>query len=95
MNFMSIEEMVNHLDQHQDYLVVKRFERVKNYHSPNNENKLIGVFLDTETTGTSYLNDKIIELALVPFEYSRDGKIYNILDTYSEFHDPGISIPKI
>ena len=38
-----------------------------------------GVFLDCETTGLSHEQDQIIELALLPFNYTLDGRIAEVL----------------
>ncbi len=87
----TLEEIAKILNQSNRYQVLERFEQSKQYH-PSDESderaKLIGVYLDTETTGLDYKSDKIIELALVPFEYSQDGRIFKILDSYSSFQDP-------
>lgn len=85
----TLEEIAKLLSQSNRYKVLERFEKLEQYHPYDEEDKLIGVYLDTETTGLDYKNDKIIELALVPFEYSQDGRIFRILDSYSSFQDPG------
>lgn len=62
---------INSLNNHSKKIkILKEFERVDCYNADDGQKKLIGIFLDVETTGTSHENDKIIELALVPFEYT-------------------------
>lgn len=87
-----LEKIVSILENNNDYQVLRRFEQVKQYNSIDGEDKLIGIYLDTETTGLDYKKDKIIELALVPFEYRKDGRIFRVLDSYSGFQDPGIPL---
>ena len=90
-----LEAMAGTLNQSDDYRVLKRFEAIKEYNiidAAEEETRSIGIYLDTETTGLDYKNDKIIELALVPFEYSQDGRIFRILDGYSGFQDPGVKL---
>ena len=51
------------------------------------------IVLDTETTGTD-INDRLIELGMVLFEYDPvTGQAYRVLETFDELQDPGIPIP--
>lgn len=90
--FKTLEEAAEYLSHSTDYKVLRRFTPIKQYNLINEVKKLVGIYLDTETTGLDYNNDKIIELALVPFEYDDEGNIYKILDGYSSFQDPGIAL---
>lgn len=91
---INIEEIVKILADHSNYQVLKRFEKLEQYHLDDGEEKLIGIYLDTETTGLNYKQDKIIELALVPFEYNKEGKVFRILKGYSGFQDPGVPLSR-
>lgn len=51
-----------------------------------------GLFVDVETTGLDPQKDEIIELAMVPFTYGRDGRIFEILDAYQQFQEPSAPI---
>ena len=65
------------------------------YHTDSSiDKKLIGVFLDTETTGLSCVTDRIIELGMVKFEYTEDGRIFRLLDEFNRYQDPGMPIPE-
>ena len=51
---------------------------------------LVGLCLDTETTGFDYPQDRVIELGLVAFEYDPEsGEITRVVDRYSGCEDPG------
>ena len=89
---IELEEAAQYLSQSNDYKILRRFSPTKQYQNSTKREKLIGIYLDTETTGLDYNNDKIIELALVPFEYNKEGAIFRILDGYSGFQDPGIAL---
>ena len=98
MDSTEIEKSIRSLEMFGNYRVTKRFKKVDSYNN-DSENidkqlKLIGVFVDVETTDSSAERDKVIELALVPFEYTPDGKIYRVLDSYVEFQDSGIPVPQ-
>jgi DNA polymerase-3 subunit epsilon len=53
----------------------------------------IGICLDTETTGLDYLQDKVIELGMVVFEYDPvTAGIIRVIEGYSGFEDPGFPL---
>jgi DNA polymerase III subunit epsilon len=47
------------------------------------------VFLDVETTGLDHLQDTVIELAMVPFDYDSNGRVVSIGEPFQGFRDPG------
>ena len=49
------------------------------------------VCFDLETTGLDKYNDKIIEISMIKF----DENTFEVIDTYSSFIDPWVSIPEI
>jgi DNA polymerase III subunit epsilon len=51
-----------------------------------------GILLDTETTGLDHAREEIIELGMVKFDYSADGRIVGIRDTFSAFNEPSAPI---
>jgi DNA polymerase-3 subunit epsilon len=52
-----------------------------------------GILLDTETTGLDHARDEIIELGMVKFDYTADGRIAGVRDTFSAFNEPSAPIP--
>jgi len=89
-----MKECIKKLEESGDYRIVKRFSPVQYYFEENDTDKKIGIFLDTETTGLDSDSDKIIELAMVPFEFDAQGHIYRLLPEYNGLNDPGIPIPE-
>lgn len=89
------EKLVDELVATGDYKIIKRFEPVEFYNNQSNGDLKIGIYLDTETTGMDADEDEIIELALVPFEFDKEGNIYRLLPAYNAFRDPGLPIPEI
>jgi len=90
-----MKDCIKQLEASGDYRVIKRFTPVTSYSAPSEANKRIGIFLDTETTGLDVESDKVIELAMVPFEFDAAGNIYRLLPEYNSFNDPGMPIPEI
>lgn len=62
--------------------------------APTNEKMLRAVILDTETTGTDFVQDKVIELGMVAFDYCpQTGMIGDVHSTFNQLEDPGFPIP--
>ena len=90
------KEIINKLTATGDYKVIKRFSPVTQYNEKKVDTDIkVGVFLDTETTGMNPDADKVIELAMVPFEFDSEGNIYRVLPEYNALQDPGIPIPEL
>ena len=90
-----MNDCIQQLEATGDYRVIKRCTPVAAYCEPNEAPKRIGIFLDTETTGLDVETDKVIELAMVPFEFDASGRIYRLLPEYNGLNDPGMPIPEI
>lgn len=94
MNEDVLKQALEVLKLSQQYRVIERYEKPDRYALDEHCPKLIGMFLDVETTGFFPSIDKIIELGFVLFEYSTDGRIFRILEEFSQYQDPGMAIPQ-
>jgi DNA polymerase-3 subunit epsilon len=89
----SLEEIAKSLEQSDDYRVLRKLKPFERIHIDDAVEKKKGVVVDVETTGFDSKNDRIIELGLIVFEFSSDGRIFDIIDVFSCYEDPLISIP--
>ena len=79
-----MKEYIDKLESSGDYKVIERLKNMTSYNADDESEKKIAIFLDTETTGTNFEKDEIIELGMVAFEFNSTGKIFKILQTFNE-----------
>ena len=90
-----LEDIAEQLRQSGQYRIINKYYKPEGYNTDSStDKKLIGVFLDTETTGLSCVTDRIIELGMIKFEYTEDGRIFRLLDEFNRYQDPGMPIPE-
>ena len=87
-----LKQMVDIVNQSDQYRVITKYSKPEFFNLSTDLPKKIGVFLDIEATGLSFAEDKLIELGMVKFEYSLDGRIFNILEEFNSYQDPGQNI---
>lgn len=91
---MDYEHIAAQLVASEDYKVLRRLKPRARFHDDDPAAEiLIGVILDVETTGLDHERDQIIELSMVKFEFSRDGRIYQVTGVFEELREPSIPIP--
>jgi DNA polymerase-3 subunit epsilon len=94
MKEKGLEALAARLEGHPDFRVLRRLDVAREWPALQGEEVSQAVVLDTETTGMDATSDKVIELALVKFEYSRSsGEVGRVLDVYDGLEDPGRPIP--
>ena len=89
----ALERMAARLEASGGYRILRRLEPRGSYHTPDGTPTRRGIFLDVETTGLDPATDEIVELAMVPFDYGYDGRIFAVHEPFSRFRDPGRRIP--
>lgn len=93
---MDIEAMASTLLAHPDFQVLRRFQPFQGAPAPEGVPVAKGIILDTETTGTDPQVDKMVEIALVAFDFCPDtGKIYQVTGVYNGLEAPGMPMPPV
>ena len=82
------------LEAHNDFRVIRRLPIRTHYAEPDGRPLVKGVVVDTETTGLTYGADKVVQVAVLLFEFDpENGEVFRILASYDGFEDPGRPIP--
>jgi hypothetical protein len=80
--------MAEALSRSPDYRILRRLVARPTYIPTAGQEVRTGILLDTETTGLDGAKDEIIELGMVKFDYTPDGRIVGVRDTFSAFNEP-------
>lgn len=95
----SLEDMAAALEHSGDYRVLRRLPVVTDWGTPQGSvvaDTRCVLIIDTETTGLSHANDRIIELAMLRVHVDlRTGRPLGQVQTFSGFEDPGMPIPEV
>lgn len=84
-----LENLAETLEASGQYRVLRKFNSPTQYCQDSSAELSRGVFLDVETTGIDSRYDELIELAMVPFEYSPDGRVFTVSEAFTGLRDPG------
>ena len=84
--------MAETLSRSPDYRVLRRLVPRPAAQPTIGQDCRTGILLDTETTGLDHAKDEIIELGMVKFDYTPDGRIVGVRDTFSAFNEPSTPI---
>lgn len=87
------EWMVRALEASGQYRVLRRLD-VARCLAPNDGTPTrCGMFLDIESTGLNPLASEPIEFAMIPFDYTADGRVFAVHQPLHQFNEPQIPIP--
>lgn len=94
---MNYENIAQQLEATGDFKVLRRFEPAQSYaplDGVDPQQLRVAMVVDTETTGLSKDDDRIIDLGYVLAEFHPGtGLVHRVLARYSGFEDPGRPIP--
>lgn len=88
----ALETLAQQLETSDDYRVLRRLAPRRRVTAPDGTPTRKAIFLDLETTGLDATRDEIIEIAMVPFTFSRDGRIFDIGDAFTALREPSVPI---
>jgi DNA polymerase-3 subunit epsilon len=85
---LDLEAMAAALAASGQYRVLRRLAPRPALAIPDGVVTRTGLFVDVETTGLDWRRDEIIELAMIPFRYGMDGRIYEIGEAFQGLRQP-------
>jgi len=91
--FHDLSDLVHKLEATGDYRVLRRLKIDEHIEPSDGSMCRTGMFLDIESTGLDFHTNEIIEIAVVPFEYTADGRIVSIGRALQQFNEPTSPIP--
>jgi DNA polymerase-3 subunit epsilon len=89
---MTNDEMITALEETGDFRVLRKIVPRRVFNTPDGTPVKRALFVDVETTGLSPEKDEIIELAMVPFTYGIDGRIFEVEEPFQGFQEPSLPI---
>lgn len=92
-NATDLATMAEALSESTDYRVLRRLVPRPTSMPASGQETKVGILLDTETTGLDHSKHEIIELGMVKFDYTPDGRIVGVRETFSAFNEPSAPIP--
>ncbi|MEO7221122.1 MAG: exonuclease domain-containing protein, partial [Devosia sp.] len=73
-----------------DFKVLRRLKPRRVLHPYDGSEVRRGLFVDVETTGLDHRVDEVVQLAMVPFRFGRDGTVFDIEAPYDGRRAPTV-----
>lgn len=83
-----LEQIARTLGASERYRVLRRLVPRPVINPPDGTPVRIGLFVDVETTGLESSSDDVIELAMVPFTFGMNGRIYEVRRPFRQLAEP-------
>lgn len=88
-----LSAMAHQLEQSGRYKVLTKLTEPQDFPPTDGSETFLGAFVDVETTGLDPQSEEIIELAILPFRFGRDGTVFEIGQPIEELNQPSKPIP--
>ncbi len=84
------EKIAQELDNTKDYRALRRLQERDQYEEIQADKTNIrrGLYIDVETTGLNHDQDEVIELAMIPFRFTRDGRLLDLSPAFDQLQEP-------
>ena len=92
MGERDLEALVSKLEESGEYRILRKLSPRREMLPYDGSPTKSGLFVDVETTGLDPERDEIIELAMVPFRYASDGRIFSTEEPFQSLREPGCLI---
>src|SRR3569833_202480 len=89
----NFEAKAEGLSQSPNFRILRRVVPRLKSEGQNGDVTKSGILLDLETTGLDTQNDEVIEIGMVKFDFTPDGKIVGLREIFSSFNEPSAPIP--
>lgn len=93
MNSNDAETMAEALEATGEYRILRQLKPYRPIDQPSDAVTRTALFIDLETTGLDPARDEIIEIAMVPFTYGLDGRIYKVGEPFQRLRQPKSPVP--
>jgi DNA polymerase-3 subunit epsilon len=93
MTVDDLDSMVRALEETGQYRVLRRLDLARRLELNDGTPVRRGIFLDIESTGLDPSSSEPIELAMVPFDYTNDGRVFAVHTALHQFNEPSEPIP--
>jgi len=87
-----LEAMAQALEATGDYRILRRLKPNPTFNVVSGTNRLTGIIVDVETTGTDTAGDEVIELGMIRFGFTPAGDVLDAEYVFSAFRQPLLPI---
>jgi len=93
MQAIDDETLARRLEETGNYRILRKLVPRPVVARTSNAYPRTGVLVDTETTGLDQAKDEVIEIGLVAFSYDEEGRVGDVIATFSSLQEPSFPIP--